>query len=206
MFESAQRVSAMNSNFYYTEINMQRNFQQNSSQLPQTTPSSYAPPNDFYYGFGSMLRIPSPDPQNIEGLPIYHKLFFLDLSFCFQWLVNSLASTAIAARIQGNPLQIRLRHRLRIFSRNVSISFPRSNPCVSELFVSGDPGRAIKTASVPETFDKHSEPIEGMQASVPVSISADTALVTLLRSITRSIFWIHTTAFTPILRHIFPLR
>jgi hypothetical protein len=121
MFESAQRVSAMNSNFYYTEVDMQTNFQQNSSQLPQTTSSSYAPPSDFYYGFGSMLRIPSPDPQNIEGLPIYYKLFFLDLSFCFQWLVNPLPSTAIAARIQGNPLPIRPRHQLPTLSRNVSI-------------------------------------------------------------------------------------
>jgi len=78
--------------------------------MPQTTSSPYAPPNDFYYGFGSMLRIPSPDPQNNEGLAIYHKLFFLD-SFHFQGLVNP-ASTAIVAMTQGNPLQIRPRHRL----------------------------------------------------------------------------------------------
>ena len=95
----------MNSNFYYTEVNMQMNFQQKSSQMPQTTSSPYAPPNDFYYGFGSMLPIPSPDPQNIEGLAIYHKLFFLD-SFHFQGLVNPASTT------QGNPLQIRPRHRL----------------------------------------------------------------------------------------------
>jgi hypothetical protein len=108
MVESAQRISAMNSNLYYAEVNMPRNFQQNSSHAPQTTSSSYAPPSDFYYGFGSTLRIPSPDPQNIEGLPMYHKLIFWGSLFYFQGLVTLLASTA---RIQGNPLPIWPRHR-----------------------------------------------------------------------------------------------
>jgi hypothetical protein len=83
MFESAQRVSAMNSNFYYAEANTQMSFQQNPSQAPQTTPSAYASPSPFYYGFGSTLRIPSPDPQSIEGLPTIigylscaHRAFF----------------------------------------------------------------------------------------------------------------------------------
>jgi hypothetical protein len=107
MFESAQRVFAMNSNFYYAEVNTEMNFQQSSSQLPPTTSSSYVPPSDFNYGFGFVLRIPSPDPQNIEGLPIYHKLFFLASSFYFQGLVNPLVSTAIAAKIQGSPLPFR---------------------------------------------------------------------------------------------------
>lgn len=90
MFESAQTVSVMNSNFYCTEVNVQMNFHQNSSQLPQTTSSSYAPPSDFYYGFGSMLRIPSPDPQNIEGLPIYLKfILFLRLIFLFSGIGES---------------------------------------------------------------------------------------------------------------------
>jgi hypothetical protein len=54
-------------------------------------------PSDFYYGFGSMVRIPSPDPQNMEGL---HKLFFLRLSFYLQGLpVTLLASTSITKHI-----------------------------------------------------------------------------------------------------------
>jgi len=74
MFESAQRVSAMNSNFY-AEANTQMNFQQNSSEAPQTTLSFYPSPSDFYYGFGSRLHIPSPDPKNIEGLPAFKSYF-----------------------------------------------------------------------------------------------------------------------------------
>jgi len=64
----------MNSNFY-AEANTQMNFQQNSSEAPQTTPSFYSSPSDFYYGFGSRLRIPSPDPQNIEGLLAFTSYF-----------------------------------------------------------------------------------------------------------------------------------
>jgi hypothetical protein len=72
MVECAQRVSAITSNFYYAEVNTQMNCQRNSSEAPQTTSSSYALPSDFCYGFGSTLRIPSPDPQNIEGIPIFY--------------------------------------------------------------------------------------------------------------------------------------
>jgi hypothetical protein len=88
-FESAQRVSAMNSNFYYTKVNMQGNFQQDSLQALQTTSSSYAPPSDFHHGFGSMLRIPSPDPQNIEGLWTGIAVFGLcQVEETFEWHCN----------------------------------------------------------------------------------------------------------------------
>jgi len=42
--ESAQGVSSMNGRFYYTEVNTQMNFQQNSLQLLHTTCSSHALP------------------------------------------------------------------------------------------------------------------------------------------------------------------
>ena len=34
-------------------------------------------PSDFYYGFGSRLCIPSPDPQNIKGLPAFKSIFLV---------------------------------------------------------------------------------------------------------------------------------
>jgi hypothetical protein len=74
----------MNSNLYYGEVNMQRNLQQNSLQAPQRTSSSYDSPSDFYYGFGSMIRIPSPDSQNIEGLPTFINYFSYAYRFIFR--------------------------------------------------------------------------------------------------------------------------
>jgi len=61
MFEGAQRVSVMDSNFYSAELDMEIKFQQNSTQV--TSPS----PTHFYHGLGSLRRIPSPDPEKIEG-------------------------------------------------------------------------------------------------------------------------------------------
>jgi hypothetical protein len=71
MFEKAKNVSVTNSNFYYTEGNLQMNFQENSYTGDA--------PADFYRDFGPTLRIPS---DEIEGsiLFICVMIFLLGLT------------------------------------------------------------------------------------------------------------------------------
>jgi len=83
MFESAERVSAMNSNLYKGDTYKHADeFPQNFPPVPQAT-SSYPPTTGFNYGFASGSRLPLTDPRSLEGLPvfIYQVLLFLaDLS------------------------------------------------------------------------------------------------------------------------------
>ena len=74
MFEKSKNVSFTNSNFYYTNGDMQMNFQQNSY-------TGGAPP-DFYHGFGPTLRIPS---DEIEG-----SVLFICVAIFFSWAHYSI--------------------------------------------------------------------------------------------------------------------
>jgi len=56
----------MDSNFYSTEVDMEINFQRNSTQAPHTTS-----PSSAHFHHGSLRRIPSRDPENVEGFPIF---------------------------------------------------------------------------------------------------------------------------------------
>ena len=102
MFDRAQGVSAVNSNFYIArgDINMQFN-QQSFPLVPQT--SSYPPTTD---GFDSRSRFPPTDPRRLEGLPIFLAILFLaDLSF-FQEMMNLGMQRTIGARTRGSSLPI----------------------------------------------------------------------------------------------------
>ena len=85
MFESAQKVSVMDSNFYPAEAAMEIKFQRNLTHV--TSPSSAY----FYHGLGLLRRIPPSDPENIFPIFFTLKTVFLGIGQNFLLCVSAAA-------------------------------------------------------------------------------------------------------------------